>query len=762
ISGNITVITTTAPIIENLTEFEDPLELGNNFIINVDVASNETSVDTVLIELDGINRSMINIFGKTYEYMYNSSEYLESGYSVGIPINYIIYANDSNNRWALPYQASFEIKDTFGPILFALNESTEILELGDIEIITINCTDLAGINEVRIEIGLSNLSMINLEGNKWQYNWTPSSVGNNTYTIWGKDSNNNWNFISDSILVQDTTLPTYSDLTESANPVELGTLLTISINATDIATIKDVLIEYENNNHSMTNIGGDIWQYDSWMPHSIGNYTYKIFITDKNDNLNYLISSIFFKDTIIPYYSNLYEKDILELGEYQEISIDIYDFAGINRALLEFEGANHSMTNIFMTNKWEYNLWRPTDWTFYQYKIHMEDNSGNWNHLTGNFTVHDTIAPPIPILTNSPSGDVSGILVFDWSDGIDPSGISYYILIIDNEINTSATPGYIYFFNITNVGPESSYCELPEVLPAGKYYFFLSQVDGVGQQSSDTMGTFTVITNGPPGINMFLIIGIILVSVIGSVSAIVLVRKRMKKNIVPTREKIPFKIISSHINRLSSTQFTLHEEEIQSVTGDKEIAIRIDEIKQMGEELFAEGAYLEAQKQFKVGKDLLTHLGREEEAKLFSDLISGIEGLIEERERRLELLEQVKIEGDSVQLFELYNEIIDISKRLRDPDTASFYQSELIQFFQINKLNLIDLEEYRNILEQKADSLLTNNQFEIAAQIYRKCEIISQIFIQLERDEEVTNFEKFRNKITECLNRIKEKNSRFN
>jgi len=275
---------------------------------------------------------------------------------------------------------------------------------------------------------------------------------------------------------------------------------------------------------------------------------------------------------------------------------------------------------------------------------------------------------------------------------------------------------------------------------------------------------FTVITveNGPPGNNTFLIIVIILASVIGSVTAIVLVRRKLKKGIAPPREKIALKVIISHINKLSRAHLALKAEKIQNITDEKEIEMHLNEIKYLGEQLFNEGAYLEAQKQFKVGKDLLISLGREEEAKVFSELISGIDGLIEEREKRLEVLDQVKIEGNSVQVFELYDEIIAISKKLRDPDTTSFYQSELIQFFQVNKFKLNDLEEYRSKLEQKADSLSNNNQFEIAAQIYGKCKIISQIFIQLERDEELANIVKFRNKKTDCLNKIKEKNSRLN
>ncbi len=759
-SGNITVVSTTAPVIENLTESETPLELGNNIIIMVDVFDNETFVEAVLIELDGTNHTMTNTtIGNTYEFNWTRSY-------VGI-VYYTIYANDTDNNWN-SLSSSFDIVDTTPPAFSGIAKSEDPLELGNTVIISVNSTDLADIYQVRIEYMGSNHSMTNISVHTWQFDsWIPDSVGNHTFTIWAEDNNNNWGFISDSVLVRDTTAPIYSDLTESADPVELGDLLVISINSTDLANIKDVLIECENSNHTMANTGGDIWEYTSWMPTSIGNYTYKIYIIDNNDNMNYVSSSILFQDTIIPVYSNLFESvDPLELGDNPTIRIDINDFAGIYQALIEFEGVNHSMTNIY-GNTWHYDSWTPNNWITYQYIIYMEDNSDNWNFVIANITVQDTTSPSLPVFANSPSGDVSGTLVFDWEDGNDPSGILYYILIIDNETDPYATPGYVHIFNTTNVGSNSSYYELSEVLPLGRYYYFLAQIDGVGHQSSFTMGTFTVVSidNGTPGNNNLMIIVIIaLVSVIGSVAAIVIVRKKLKKDITPPRKKISLKIISSHMNKLSSSEFAFQAEEFQAITSEgiaskqltdeRELENRINEIRTMGEELFADGAYLEAQEQFKLGRDLLLNLGRVEEANLFSELIFGIEGIIAEREKRLEILEETRIKGDSEQIFDLYQDIIDISKKLRDPDGVSFYQSELIQYFQINKLGVVDLETYRFNLNQKAESSFNSNIFEIAAQLYEKCEKISQLLVQLGRDEEVAKIEEFRLKKNESLKRV--------
>ena len=49
---------------------------------------------------------------------------------------------------------------------------------------------------------------------------------------------------------------------------------------------------------------------------------------------------------------------------------------------------------------------------------------------------------------------------------------------------------------------------------------------------------------------------------------------------------------------------------------------------------------------------------------------------------------------------------------------------------------------------------LNNNKFENAAQLYEKCELVSQLFVQLEKDGEIANIEKFREKKAESLNKI--------
>jgi tetratricopeptide (TPR) repeat protein len=397
--------------------------------------------------------------------------------------------------------------------------------------------------------------------------------------------------------------------------------------------------------------------------------------------------------------------------------------------------------------------------------------NNNWNKINGSILVQDTCPPDQPILLISPVGSVSGLIVFDWREGSDESGISYYILIIDDESNPETTQGYVLMANITNNNPESSYFELPTNLTQGTYYYFLAQVDGAGHQSDYTTGSFIlVLSNGggnPFDSNMiyFIIIGIALTSIIGITITSIIIKRRIKSKVLPERKKIPINEIIFHINQISKSIRSLKMEKVPKVPKkssmkseesikNENLVLKLDEIKKLGQELFEEGAYFEAQKQFKYGKELSIELGKGEEAQLFTDLISGIEGLVEEREKRLEQLNQEKMEGSTVRIFDSYYTLVEISKKLRDLDSAKMYLSELIQTFQTSNLSLSDLYEFQSLLNRRAQSLEDDNYYKKAAEVYEKCKKISQLLAQLGREGENIKVDDFEKKINQCLKNI--------
>ncbi|MFX0074282.1 MAG: hypothetical protein ACFE96_02485 [Candidatus Hermodarchaeota archaeon] len=283
------------------------------------------------------------------------------------------------------------------PTFSNLVESADPLELGDTETISINVTDESGINQVQIEFGGSNHSMAHISGDMWRYNWTPSSIGLKQYTIWMEDSFDNINSTSGSILVRDSTAPTYSDLIESANPLPLGQNETISIKVYDYfgTGVSQVYLEYDSSNHTMNNIVGNTWVWSNWKPSSVGTFPYRVHMKDYQDNWN--VTEVFNITVIVtsgPIIGNLTETgNPLELGSNISIFVDV--FGSVSTVFIELSGVNYTMIDD-VGDMYNY-TWTGNDVGIVIYTIHA-NNSGNvWSKLTGSFDVIDTTAPTLDV-----------------------------------------------------------------------------------------------------------------------------------------------------------------------------------------------------------------------------------------------------------------------------------------------------------------------------------------------------------------------------
>ncbi len=392
---SIEVVDTTSPTYSDLVESADPLKLGNTEIITINV-TDPSGINQVLIEIGGVNYTMEHIPGTD---MWRNYSWTPT--SVGIK-PYVIYMEDNNNNWNSTTGLSIEVVDTTSPTYSDLSESADPLELGNTEIITINVTDPSGINQVLIEIEGVNYTMEHIPGtDMWRnYSWTPTSVGIKPYVIYMEDNNNNWNSTTGlSIEVVDTTSPTYSDLSESADPLELGNTEIITINVTDPSGINQVLIEIGGVNYTMEHIPGtDMWRNYSWTPTSVGPKPYVIYMEDNNNNWNTTSGSIQVNFEINPpTYSNLIEStDPLELGNTEIITINVTDPSGINQVLIEISGVNYTMEHIPGTDMWRNYSWIPTSVGIKLYVIYMEDNNNNWNTTSGSIQVIDSSTPTPP------------------------------------------------------------------------------------------------------------------------------------------------------------------------------------------------------------------------------------------------------------------------------------------------------------------------------------------------------------------------------
>jgi hypothetical protein len=434
INDDITVGDTIAPKYSNLIESADPLPLGQNETISIEVYDSPGSgVKDVFIEYDGNNHTMIFIGFNTW--MWSNWKPLSVG-----NFNYFIYMVDNSNNINIT-GGSIEIIVSTGPTIQNLSKSDDPLELGQLETIEVDVDDVDGVSKVFIEIGGLNYTMVNIGGIRYEFTWKPDSTGIKLFKIYANDSLNNWNQFGNNILVQDTKPPNFGNLTESNDPVELGNLVTISIDTTDLSGINQVKIELEGVNHSMSYLGGNTWLNDTLIFSTIDIHLYTIYIQDNSNNWNTTNGFIEVIDTTPPELTNLYENsDPLELGQIEVIQIDIIDLAPIDTVLIEFEGNNYTMIKISSVT-WEYNNWIPTSTGLKLYTIYANDTSNNWISLVANISVVDTNGPVLTALYESADQLELGQTETIQINVSDPSGINQVIIEIGGENYTMQSIG---------------------------------------------------------------------------------------------------------------------------------------------------------------------------------------------------------------------------------------------------------------------------------------------------------------------------------
>jgi len=252
----------------------------------------------------------------------------------------------------------------------------------------------------------------------------------------------------------DTDSPTWANLTESADPLELGNNEIISIDVSDASGINRVYLEYGSVNHSMTYVSGVIWQNDTWVPNSVGNYSYIIWMEDNYNNWNSTSGSIKVVDTTSPLYSDLIESaDPLKLGQNETILIKVFDSpgSGVNQTLLEYGSLNHTM--IFIgEDTWSWNNWKPSSDGIYPYKIYMQDMQNNWNATpTCNITVITTTAPVIENLTESADPLELGYNITITVDVFDNNSVSIVLIELEDINYTMSNLGGGIHTNLTGL-----------------------------------------------------------------------------------------------------------------------------------------------------------------------------------------------------------------------------------------------------------------------------------------------------------------------
>jgi len=373
------------PRVENVTESADSLELGDIETFTVDVWDAETSIASVLIELESTNFSMALDTGNTYTYDWTPS-------TTGLK-TYTIYGSDDSGKWNST-SGSITVVDTTVPNLFNIVESADPLELGGTESFSVNITDLSSLSGVWITIDSQSFNLTLSGGEIWSnLSWTPSTTGTFPYTIYAVDAAGNLNTTAGSISVVDTTAPNLFNVVESADPLELGAIETFSVNITDFSSISGVWITIDSQSFNLTQSGAEVWTNSSWFPSTTGTYPYTIYAVDSSNNGNTTGGSITVIDNGIPNLFNVVESaDPLELGGTETFSVNITDLSSISGVWITVDGQTYNLTQSG-AEVWTNSSWTPSTTGTFPYTIYAVDASGNLNTTTGSISVVDTTAP---------------------------------------------------------------------------------------------------------------------------------------------------------------------------------------------------------------------------------------------------------------------------------------------------------------------------------------------------------------------------------
>ncbi|MCK4445430.1 MAG: hypothetical protein KAW09_12860, partial [Thermoplasmata archaeon] len=427
-SGSFVMEDTTPPTISDVDASPDPQEVHGDVNITATVTDNFnlTTVKVVITDPDG---TLVGNF--TMEYDSDSGKfYYEQSYSKLGTYSFTIWAKDSSDNWNSS-SGSFVIHDTTPPEISDVDASPDPQEVhGDVNI-TATVTDNFNLTTVNVVITdpdgtlVGNFTMeYDEDSGKFYYEQSYSKLGTYSFTIWAKDSSDNWNCSFGSFVVHDTTPPEISDVDASPDPQEVHGDVNITATVTDnfnLTVVKVVITDPDG-----TLVGNFTMEYDEdsgkfYYEQSyskLGTYSFRIWAKDSSDNWNYSSGTFVMEDTTPPEIS-----DVDASPDPQEVHGDVnitatvsdnFNLTTVKVVITDPDGAlvgNFTMEYDEDSGKFYYEQSYSKLGT-YSFTIWAKDSSDNWNYSSGTFVMEDTTPPEISDVDASPDpqevhGDVN-------------------------------------------------------------------------------------------------------------------------------------------------------------------------------------------------------------------------------------------------------------------------------------------------------------------------------------------------------------------
>ena len=347
----------------------------------------------------------VAVYGVWVEYWYGTGSHTNSTMTQGTgdiwyhiitvadtldTLHYMFHANDTSDNWNETSMKNITITDNDRPV-FGTDGTPSSRTTGEQLTFSINVTDNVGVNTVTVEYWYgtgthTNVTMTNVGGNQWDYTITVADTLDTLYYIFhANDTSDNWNETSTgSVSISDNDRPVFgTDGTPSSRMT--GEQLTFSINVTDNIGVSTVTVEYwygtgSHTNVTMTNVGGNQWDYTITVANTPDPLYYIFHANDTSDNWNE--TSTVRVAINPPVFGTDGTPSSGTTGERLTFSINVTDNVGVNTVTVEYWYGTGSHTNVTMTNvggnQWDYTITVADTLDTLYYIFHANDTSGNW------------------------------------------------------------------------------------------------------------------------------------------------------------------------------------------------------------------------------------------------------------------------------------------------------------------------------------------------------------------------------------------------
>ncbi|MCK4444620.1 MAG: Ig-like domain repeat protein, partial [Thermoplasmata archaeon] len=427
-SGSFAMRDTIPPGISDVDASPSPQEVYGDVNITANVTDN-FKVSEVMVVITDPDGTLVGNF--TMEYDPDSGKYYyEQSYSKLGTYSFTIWANDTSDNWNSS-SGSFTIHDTTPPDITNVTVSPDPQEVHEDVNITANVTDNFNLTTVKVVITdpdgvvIGNFTMeYDSDSGKFYYENAYPKPGTYFFTIWAKDSSDNWNYSTGSFLIYDITAPTIEDVLADPDPQETHGNVNISAIIEDDVEVDGASVEVYDPSSNL--IGNFTMEYDSdsgryYYESSydlLGTYLFRIWANDTSDKWNYTWGSFVIHDTTPPEISDVdASPDPQEVHGNVNITADVTDNYEMDEVWVEVIDPDGTLIGNFTMEYdsdsgkyyYEQSYSKLGEYTF---TIWANDTSDNWNYSSGSFTIHDTTPPEISDVDASPDpqevhGDVN-------------------------------------------------------------------------------------------------------------------------------------------------------------------------------------------------------------------------------------------------------------------------------------------------------------------------------------------------------------------